>query len=840
MKLVRATAPAKNKGVISVDQKTFAQLIDDSGDVLTIKVFYEISIEAAGSSIKDYDRVVITAKTPETEASLGIPDTSFFSTDVTKSAGYRTNGLPAGTQLVPTTNDTLVARSTYPSALAEKVFAGRILLESLKNSGNKYISSKVSELGSRLTAQFDSTFSTHELVRLPTKKNAVSRYSHNSFHFDPKNVIQNINKHQLYITAPALEKCTSDVNIDDVPTIADRTAGEFFYRSLLKYYLLGVNPSPTDESQVHYAAVQTVKKLNTQRFEETLQITKLNKNVNLTVEFEIYKKNSVTPDETVSAQLNLARLYSAYKTIIRSPVINATVSKGVCHVSVKSIDKNVSGYNFYVKEILSTGDVSDYRSVGKKSGKEHVEHKFKFDQGLAILRAVPYNAEGTESNVHSSIVIGGHDTIGNITICPSYTINDGKVRVEIFNMPMNTDKLFMYRRNCTNDASSKFELILESAIPRKINNLTVQDPKDVVPGSIFEYLVIVTTVEEDGSKNKKLSSNSAMIRHPQTAIGKKSITVEIKNFSSNFLTDGSFSISFDITSNISREEKSIITESLKQQLGELYELYLNPANNAASPLGDLKFDKYADLLVHEVVRTNLNTGDRETFALTADGTFTDGSQMQKICNVKPLDPAHNYLYQVFSFKKNPLLLFRNYVASGIDSKGNEWFYLPFKWLNTKVLTTGVLYPDDENGYPIVDGYENMTSEPIGLTATKTYLGISEIFSVNDVVVERLDIDTVQVRWSVVQPTTELKEMKLYDSFIVMKVVNGVRSFVGSTLDSYIYHELTNTDVGSIYYIVVPITKDMKIGNPGYSSDILIDPKGLINDLIVADGTKGTV
>jgi hypothetical protein len=60
----------------------------------------------------------------------------------------------------------------------------------------------------------------------------------------------------------------------------------------------------------------------------------------------------------------------------------------------------------------------------------------------------------------------------------------------------------------------------------------------------------------------------------------------------------------------------------------------------------------------------------------------------------------------------------------------------------------------------------------------------------------------------------------------MKVVNGVRSFVGKTQKNYIYHEISENDIGSVYYIIIPIMSEFDIGKEAFSNDLLISPEGI--------------
>jgi hypothetical protein len=103
--------------------------------------------------------------------------------------------------------------------------------------------------------------------------------------------------------------------------------------------------------------------------------------------------------------------------------------------------------------------------------------------------------------------------------------------------------------------------------------------------------------------------------------------------------------------------------------------------------------------------------------------------------------------------------------------------------------------------------------------------MAQFTSLTDVIADRLDRNTVIVSWNF-RGASEFNKINLYDSFVVMKVVNGIRSFVGRTSDKFIYHELDESDIGSVYYIVVPIMSEFDIDEAGYSSPIVIHPEGL--------------
>ena len=148
-----------------------------------------------------------------------------------------------------------------------------------------------------------------------------------------------------------------------------------------------------------------------------------------------------------------------------------------------------------------------------------------------------------------------------------------------------------------------------------------------------------------------------------------------------------------------------------------------------------------------------------------------------------------------------------------------------------------MYPDDKNGIPVIDAYESFTSEAFGLTASTHVDGSAQFASLTQIVANRVDRNTVKISWNY-SGVSEYNKVNLYDSFVVMKVVNGIRGFVGRTFKNFIYHELSEEDIGTAYYIVVPIMAEFDIDSPGYSNSLLLTPEGLTTRLMAVKLTAG--
>ena len=441
------------------------------------------------------------------------------------------------------------------------------------------------------------------------------------------------------------------------------------------------------------------------------------------------------------------------------------------------------------------------------------------------MRVVPIDVKNKESHLFTNIVVGpGYKSIGVLTILPSH-FGQNQIRVDVFNIPKDTANLTLYRRDCTDNPDSSF-VPVGTMRGQKGNSSAAFFDNDVSVARTYEYYVVALSLSKNTKEEIPNISNYVMFKNSPSKASDQAVKVSLSDITSSQNASGYLDVSFKITTTISNSENQRITDTLKSQLGELYEQYLNPANNSSSPLGDgaAGVPVYTDLFFHEVVRTNLNTGERETFELVPDGNFEDKQEAQKIFNIKAINPLHAYRYHVFTYKKNPIELFKKFVARGIDSHGKEWFYLPYKWRNPSAKL-GKLYPDDKSGIPVIDAYESFTSESFGLTASHHIDGSTQYTSITQINADRIDRNTVKINWKF-QGVSEMNRVNLYDSFVVMKVVNGVRSLVGRTHENFIYHELSTKDLGTIYYIIVPIMAEFDIDEPGYSNSILIDPEGL--------------
>ena len=822
--------------LMSVDDATFAELhvIDEDQSAMLFDFSFKISLTNTHKNPADYSRVVVTVKRDESQKVSKFP-TALFS-----------NVAPTSAHLAPVSNNVAASFSAtvnsgpiYPRNLASKIYSGLNAVKALEKK-EEIIDRQAVGLSSHVADAVGNNFVVTDISAPQFRESAGINSSQIRSKIDVNSIISRINSDLVDITDPAFDEftsgLTSDTDLDDADernNILDRGRGKSLYYDIVKYYLDDVKRNSLESDMTWYVAQKTTRQLSDIDLTATVSLPKSNRNSNLVVRFDLYKRDNDTPEETVTKSLHVANHVSAYYAVQRPPIVRASIHDDkprTCSLTIidRETQRKVSGYDVYLKSIDDAGTTSQYRQIAAIRNTSRNSLVFPLESDLSIVRVVPLDTEGRESSVFTNVALGpGYPHLEKLTILPSHT-GKNSIDIEVNNIPNGTTSLDLYRRSDVGNISSPAVLIRTIRRPLAADNAAAKFTDNTSTRAItYEYYVVATAYLSDKNVPMKYISNYVTFNSKQSVEEKESgaISVKISDFLAaietstsrpGLLRPGTPSLSFAIKTTVSPTENERITNILREQLGELYKKYIDPANNTSSPLGDIT---YADLFFHEVVRTNLNTGDRETFDIVSDGTFQDNQVTRATSNVKIINLQHTYKYQVFTYRKNPIELFKNFVT--VDPSG-KWYLLPYKWNNPVVQTTGKLYADDVDGIPIIDSYSSFTSNSFGLTASYTLNASTQFTAINQIIADRVDRNTVKITWNV----TGVAADQLYDSFVVLKTVNGVRSFAGRTHKNYMFHDLAEGDVGTIYYTIVPIMSEFDINEAGHSRPLLIEPSGL--------------
>lgn len=815
--------------LMSVDDDTFVELIEIKNDYLKFVFSCRIDLNNSKKNIQEYEfiKVVATSDVPYSTSNSN----SLSKNTISLTTNLKTNTVVETTTIKKSSN---VLGPKYPQTVLKKLLMGQNLVQTLNKKENTLCDPyEISISSSKVQSLMNGVVTSYDLV---LRENLVKKEGKTFSDIDPKNLITRINNNFQDLTSVTDEKNINEFfNFDDTDLL-NRT--NKLYVDLLKYYLVDLKGSEFEDNIPVYEKTKKTERLSYCELKTDfgMLIPIEYKNSRITVRFELYKKSETIPDEVVSKTFSSSEHIDAYYSLKYPPEITIKTtdikSNQVINVGIhdKELNGNIPGYNVYLKNLDSSGNFTEFQKIEEIINQGSNTISISPNSKLSVLRIVPKQSDGKESNIFTDKLIGpGYSKIGSLTIASSFFQGDSSIHIDIIDAPRDATTFSLYSRNCTTGNSGKFSLAGTLNVSVDSKNYSFFIPVD--SGKIFEYYVVaLSRTGTESSKVDNISvSNYILLKHPhllEKVNQSSSIVVSLENFQTSVSLDGKISNYFDIKTAISAGENQKITDAFKEQLNELYEQFLNPSNNSTSALGT---GNYADVIIHEVIRTNLNTSERENFGTIINNKFIDDFDSQKIYGIKPINPYHNYLYQVFTYRRDPMTLLKNYVAR---AQNGNWFYSPYKWRNPKVLNTGKLYAEDSNGVPIIETYDSLSSESYGLTASYKYQNSLILNLIKDVSVHRLDRNTVKIGWSY-QGSSEYENNSIHDTFVVLKIVNGVRSFVGRTKDNFIYHELTNDDAGSIYYLIVPVLKNMSLGVPVYSNYITVDTISLIPPIPVS-------
>lgn len=805
----------RNRTYLRVSSEKAIELIKYEDERFTFRIRFGIYVSSFSEELKTYDKVQITLKKKENVGATPLENQLRFESE---------------NRFKPITD------RRYNKALQNKLYSGINLVrsfnkkEDILNKTFVYIQGSINE-----AQKYQYNIADLAIVNSAIQNPQSSANIADNSKLNPKSLLERVNKEKYDPSAIArnteLRSLTSN-NLNEIP----KTVPLIY--DLSRFCLIDVPSSEKEKSKElkKYKNYRRITSIDIVDFYADVVINEDIFNDSVIVRYDLLSSNDNSVVESASLEFSPSQHLSAYKNLKIEPVVSAKIDNNQCTLSISNIEaktkKRSSGVNIYIKNIDKFGSVESYRKIRTIKSKDSViECTIPITENLSVIRVVPLDLAGEESGIFTNIVVGeGHNSIGTLTLTTIPVLKG--IQVEIHNIPKNCSHIDLYRRNCTESPNSAFEIIDSFNPENGLSVVSRVDSKNLNLENVYEYFSIAHGSDVNIASTFSIVSNYSMIKNKSQE--NATISVSLETVAETFDSIGRPILSFEIKTAISKQENENITESLKNQLGELYKQFLDPVSNPSSPLGsDKGIPNYADIFIHEVSRINLNTGEKENFSFVVDGIFSDDAGSQSISNVKPINPQHSYIYQIFTYRKNPIELFKKFVARGTSSKGKEWFYLPYKWRSSQVKF-GKLYADDDEGIPIIEEYDSFTSNSYGLTASYKLDGSTNFSSITNVEATRLDINTIKIEWYLSEKTKKTLNLpnstisidEIHDCFIVMKVVNEERKFVGATKNSYFYDDLSEEDAGTVYYIVLPVMNEFDIDEPGYSNDLFVNPSDL--------------
>lgn len=632
---------------------------------------------------------------------------------------------------------------------------------------------------------------------------------------------------------------------------------------ILSDYLFNKTSKKPQQSSI-YVPVEVENLLRESAIPFEVEVPFSYKDETLEVICELYRENTATVVQRLVSEINMRDLVDVHEALTM-PAVRDIISFQRLDTSgheylvtvKKSNNSNndIVGYSIYRRQVLRDGTLTTFKFLQKLDLATQDSIRVIVSGPLEILRFIPYYYNKEESNIFRDVVLGeGYDEFEKSFITLFQRKYD--VVVDVHNIPKNAKGLEFYRRNCDdpeNITTTRIDQIVLDA-SRDINEFRYVDGNAVAYGKKYEYFVRVNTLDDYSQQNNFILTNFVPFICPEVSDRSVKVSLETPNVDS--LSDqGDPTISFVLStsSNINQSDlSSTVIQEIKNKLVEIYSKYVDPANNTTvaelnSLTKDINF-KYSDLFLHEIVRTNLNTGEREIFDLVGDGTFEDNNKNRSKSGIKPLNYLNDYIYHVTTYQRSPEELFKNFIIKGLrttpDSNKRNWFYYPYLWHHPTFRNKGMLFRTDAQGDAIIDDYENIRSISLGLTQTYKLKSVKDRVQLSRIFAERFTFDTIKITWESTSSTYGNSSLNIYDSFVLLKVVNQKASYLGVTNSNFFYDKLKYgnsqvelNDYGTVYYVVIPILEQLLIDDQQYSNEVVVNPVGLHPIRISSDAAE---
>lgn len=477
-----------------------------------------------------------------------------------------------------------------------------------------------------------------------------------------------------------------------------------------------------------------------------------------------------------------------YYTPRKPPIVEVHSAGNRSFLSFVAGDALTRGVDLYLKKINASADMS-YEFIERipfTNARSSMLSVATPITAVHLYRAVPYNEMGNVCHEFTNVVLSPRAVFAIDDARVSVIQRENRVDVEVRNLAADVTSLQLQVKNVVTSTASDIG-------PR----VFVEPQQDVVTlfdsttksGSIYEYSVRM--YKRNGTSCDSQPCVLKLIRpEPER--------VQVVISDQRVAVDGDVP---HVSFSVSAPEDMGDIEVVRQLLSERGILSMFSDELLKNK------EQLKNVLAFNVQSINLTSGERVDYGVIPPGTF-DTSQ---IPNVKHLQFGSMYRFEVMPIIRDVASIL-NMITQKTDVVTNKaYMEIAEKYLHplhdTGLITTS-------QGRMVRFAHHEMMFGVIG-DVTTTDVDLTEnISSIESIDATRVDRDHVVVTWRLTSSGTSI------DQFIVIKVINGVRTIIGkshnissSTSGNHyrFEHVLTKHDVGTINYVVVPIMSDYTLG-----------------------------
>jgi len=514
------------------------------------------------------------------------------------------------------------------------------------------------------------------------------------------------------------------------------------------------------------------------------------------VEFDLISSSNGMKINTINKTLDLQKHILVYHTPKTPPQLSVTIPPRsyTGTLEIKQVDTSAVGIVVYKKTLWATNaDTDSYNLVGSyQLTSKQQSTKISVDvptYSSVVYRVIPTGQQPAKGFEYTNVVIkpGRYSPISASVV--TVTQIDKGVEVSVRSLPTNAVAVQLLRWNMTTfDSSPTFlnnDVCFIDDASRAADLLTTID-STVSQDNIYKYAARI--IYKDGNV-KDVGAAVIEFLQPQNGL------VDVQYTNLNVTNDSTPNVTFDLSFNVN----STNMDQIKQML----------ANQGMSDIfsGDVatQRDELAKLLAFSIDRVDLTSGERESFRIMT-ATHFDDDALRKNQAIKPLVYGRNYRYEIYPMLRAPETMFDKFVKTSTDPTTLKTYtFSPAKFLHPLALNKGTIV--STNG-----ASQRYAKDPMGfgtvgdVTTIDISMNLLPI-SLSNVIASNFDRYLNLITWTVVGDITRI------DSFLIFKEVHGIRTPIGKSHSQFssgmcqFMHEITNDDVGELFYVILPVMND---------------------------------
>lgn len=529
------------------------------------------------------------------------------------------------------------------------------------------------------------------------------------------------------------------------------------------------------------------------------------------VTFDLIDSESELPIDSVIKVLDLSKHLQVYYTPRLPPKVKASASEISSRVNleIKQVDPGATEVQVFKKSVwIASAESDSYTLIGTypltAQDQSLLVQVDKPLQSSALYRVISRGKQSMQSFEYANVAIKPARYAADRSIALSAIPVDTGVKIEIRHIPTTVVAVQFLKWNLTKFDSKPSivgdDVALVSDDLRQVDLITVVDT-DVFENNTYRYAARL--IYKDGNCE---DFGDAMIDFIKPAPGAVDTKIE------NIVVDHDVRPNVTFTISTSTVDTDIdVVKRLLEHLGI-----------DSHFTGDItaQRDELKQLIAHAVHRIDLNTGKREYFGIVTVPDFND-ADLRKNQAIDPLEYGHRYRYEIYPLLRSAETMFDDFVKTSIDpvtKKSYTWS--PAKFLHPLALSAGVLV--SPSGARQRYAKDPMAFGAVGSVTTVEVSFDQDAVKVIDPVATVFDRSTNIVTWKT------LGNIVQADSFIVFKEVHGIRTLLGKAHSEFMngscqyIHAVDHHDVGTMRYVIVPITNDYLVGAAAFTNTIVVE------------------